>query len=158
MKTAAPASAAGNDLLDAYLDALYQVPTAAGTLHLVVGRRVNFAPPQRDHVHALLTACNPGSTALPDDENHARQARLGEALAAHGLPWRAATSHAADGRWQEASCWITDIAPTLLDQLAERFGQNASLTIADDGRCRLRIHRDDWLHRDTSDDRLQWPN
>ena len=96
--------------------------------------------------------------ALADDENGRRQAQLRHELDHLGLHWRAATSQAADDRWQEAACWINGITPALLDQLADRFGQNASLTVAADGLCRLRIHRDDWLPRDLSDDRLQWPN
>ena len=157
-KPASPARTTGRALLDAYLEALYRVPTDRGLLSLVPGERPAVEPPAPGQLHALLTACNPGSTALADDENGRRQAQLEQELDARGLHWCAATSQAADGRWQEAACWITGITPALLDQLADRFGQNASLTVAADGLCRLRIHRDDWLQRDFSDERLQWPN
>ncbi len=146
------------ELLAAYLAARYEIDTGAGLLRLEIGARPAVPPPAPGCVHAVLTACNPGSVPLPVEENRARQARLQSELDALGLRWRPARNHAADGSWAEPACWIADIAPARLDDLAARFGQNASLTVATDGVCRLRIHRDDWLPHDRDDDRLQWPN
>lgn len=150
--------AAADDLLTAYLGAVYEVPGAAGTLRLVAGSHPDVVAPPWGRVHAVLTACNPGSVALDDHENGARQARLHAELDARGLHWRPAVNRAPGGGWLEPSCWITAIPSSLLDDLAGMFGQNASVTIADDGLCRLRIHRLHWLQPSVCDNRLQWPD
>jgi hypothetical protein len=148
----------GKGLLEAYMQAVYEVSTPTAPLHLVVGQHAGLAPPRPGELHALLTACNPGSAPLSHQANVTRQAALEQALNALALDWRAAECRAVDGQWREPACWIPGVAPKLLDELAERFGQNASLTVCADGICRLRVHRDDWLERNLGDTRLQWPN
>lgn len=148
----------GDALLAAYLDAIYQVSTGNTRLRLVLGARPPLAPPSAGHLHALLSACNPASLPLTEDANGARQAQLQSELDARALHWQPAVNHAPDGSWREAACWIANIAPVVLDELAGRFGQNASVTIAEDGVCRLRIQHRGWLPHPVHDDRLQWPN
>ena len=152
-----PRSKPADVLLRAYLDATYRIQTGNGELTLSAGQRSPIETPLAGCVHAILTACNPGSAALCDDENTRRQTQLVQALAEHCLTWEPAENHAADGSWREPACWIPHIQPNLLDQLADRFGQNASLIIDDDGICRLRIHHAGWIQRDDRDTRVQWP-
>lgn len=75
---------------------------------------------------AFLTAVNPGSKRLDDDENRRRTRRLTAALARRGWPRRRGTGIDPAGRWPpEPSFLVLDADPDALVALASRYGQAA---------------------------------
>lgn len=146
-------------LLASYLRAEYAIVHGGTRLVLRIGERVDDAMPAASagHVHGLLTACNPASRRLPDEENRERMDRLHQALMRRGVAAVPAESADIDGGWREPSFWLPDVAVDQLDALAHEFGQNASLAVGADGVVRLRLYRDDWRVLAAGDERLQWP-
>lgn len=75
---------------------------------------------------AFISACNPGSQRLPDQENAERHARLiaeVTALGFQGIPGHGVPD---DPGWQpEISLLILGISQGQATKLAEKFGQNA---------------------------------
>lgn len=77
---------------------------------------------------AYVTAANPGSARLGDDDNQLRQAQLLAALAADSWPSVDGESIADAGDWPvEAGVLIGGMTPADALRLARRFGQNAIL-------------------------------
>lgn len=72
---------------------------------------------------AYLTAHNPGSVALSDEENRARQSELLRRVA--GYPVLLGEAVGDDGTWREASVLVLGIRPENALELAREFGQNA---------------------------------
>jgi Protein of unknown function (DUF3293) len=75
---------------------------------------------------AFVTACNPRSVCLSDEENAHRTAELEAAVRERG--WIHYRGHGVgrDGRWApEPSLLIVGIAEADAGELARRFGQNA---------------------------------
>jgi hypothetical protein len=72
-----------------------------------------------------LTACNPGSTPLTDDENELRTNHLRKDLDATGLRFYQGVAIAPDGNWRERSFLVLDFPTTDALKLANRFRQNA---------------------------------
>jgi len=90
----------------------------------------------------VLTASNPASQALPADDNRRRHAALLAELAQHPYPTLPARNEAPDGSWPvEESVLVLDAAQALGIELAQRFGQNAFVTIAHDATPRLVLLR-----------------
>ena len=90
---------------------------------------------------AIVTACNPFSEVLRDDENAERQALLIDAVEAAGLEWFHAAGVDAQEKWTpEPSLAILDPSDEQLDGWMEAFEQNA-VVVADSGRqTALRLH------------------
>lgn len=152
---AATQTTANPTLMRAYLDAVYHIGDGDNVHELVIGQ--HFQPsPSRDRMHALITACNPGSLLLSGGENDARMVQLMRQVEKLGIHWQAANSESPDGDWREPSLWLTDIDVPMLDMLAATFGQNACVVVDAEGRIRLRIYRDDWRTPVPHDQRLQW--
>jgi sugar fermentation stimulation protein A len=95
------------------------VPDAAGP-----GRLPDGLPPASGHVH-IITACNPRSRLLSDEENAARNRRLEQQLRATGLEVIGADGSAPDGSWREPGFGIVDADPAEVLALARRFEQLA---------------------------------
>jgi sugar fermentation stimulation protein A len=95
------------------------VPDAVGP-----GRLPDGLPPATDLVH-IITACNPRSRLLSDEENTTRNRRLERELRAKGLRVIAADGRAPDGSWQEPGFGILDADPAEVLALARRFEQLA---------------------------------
>jgi hypothetical protein len=82
-----------------------------------------------------LSAWNPGSVALPEAVNRARDRLLhAELLARQELPRRIRGGDAQAGWWEEG--WLVGHAPARDAALLRRYGQLAGLVITD-GRARL---------------------
>lgn len=120
------------ELLAAYARAVYRVDLPSGAIFLQVG-----APaPEIDRWlaakglpgFAFLSAANPGSVRLSDDENRRRHLQLGERLRALGLSGIGGESYeAASGGWREASLLVGGIDREAAIALAREFGQMALL-------------------------------
>ncbi|MFO7960947.1 MAG: DNA/RNA nuclease SfsA [Nitriliruptoraceae bacterium] len=95
------------------------VPDATGPGVLPEG-----LPPAARHLH-IITACNPRSRLLSDEENAARNARLERELRDRGLEIITADGSAPDGSWQEPGFGIVDAEPAEVLALARRFEQLA---------------------------------
>lgn len=145
-------------LLASYLRAEYAIRHDGKRCVLRVGERIDAVPAASSgHVHGLLTACNPASRRLSDEENRERTDRLHQELTRRGFIALPAEGIGDDGSWHEPSFWLPDVAVDQLDALARAFGQNASLAVGDDGIVRLRLYRADWRALAAGDGRLQWP-
>lgn len=143
-------------LLRAYLDACYRIGAGANAVDLTIGGRFPF-PPRANTVHALVTACNPGSAILSDAQNDARMAQLASRVEELDLSAIPAVGGSRDGAWREPSLWLADANPVTVDALAAEFGQNACVVVDATGTITLRVYRDDWKQAAADDPRIQWP-
>ncbi len=80
---------------------------------------------------AFITAWNPHSERLSDEENETRQARLLAEIEAMRLNYLVGFGEGVD--WREYSYLILGIERAAADDLAVRFEQNAYLWLADNG-------------------------
>ena len=129
-------------LVQAYLAADYRWELDGQWYPMPIGARADElerAFPQA-RSYGLLSAWNPQSVERPDAENRAEDELLNAALAATGLPFRAAFSSARNRAWREPSWIVMDLPAPELDALARRFGQLATVH-AERGRfVRLRVY------------------
>ena len=142
-------------LLQAYLSACYRNGRNAHGLR--VGQRHPGPAPDTGLVHAQISACNPGSLLLRDDENTERNQELARRLAHRRIPAWPALNVSDDGGWPEPGFWIENITLELLDQLALDFQQNACLVVTADAMIQLRLYLPAWQPFTTNDSRLQGP-
>ncbi|MEO8195683.1 MAG: DUF3293 domain-containing protein [Thermoanaerobaculia bacterium] len=120
------------ELLAAYARAVYRVDAAPEPIFLRVGE----ASPELERWlaargarrFAFLSAANPGSVALADDENRRRHQRLLARLQGCGLPAIAGESYEAAGLgWREASLLVVGLERAAAIALARELGQVALL-------------------------------
>jgi hypothetical protein len=91
---------------------------------------------------AFLTACNPFSQSLSDDENVARQAVLAAALRSLGLPFIDGLGQHPSNGWQgEASFLALGVTRDQACDLGTRFEQNAIVWAGADAVPRLVLLR-----------------
>jgi hypothetical protein len=137
-------AAARADLLTAYRDATYEICADGQLIPLTIGGPLppECRQPASGCVHALLTACNPGSIRLADKDNARRMQRLRNRLSSLAIQWSPALGRSPNGTWLEQSCWLTDVDVERVDALAAEFEQNASVLADDHGHVVLRVHRD----------------
>lgn len=88
------------------------------------GRLPDGLPPAARHLH-IITACNPRSRLLSDEENATRNAALAQELRARGHEVLSADGSAPDGSWQEPGFAVVDADPGEILALARRFEQLA---------------------------------
>lgn len=74
---------------------------------------------------AFVTACNPRSERLPDNENARRMARLETELRVRGWSCYRGVSADRDGGWPEASFLVIGVSEAEAVEMARQFGQNA---------------------------------
>lgn len=120
------------ELVAAYSRAIYRVDVEPEPIYL----RVGDASPVLDRWlaargacrFAFLSAANPGSVPLSDNDNEQRHRRLCERLNKSGLPAVAGESYeAASGGWREASLLVCGVERPAAIALAREFGQAALL-------------------------------
>jgi hypothetical protein len=126
-----------DDAPDPSLDAAYRatryvLDLPAGPLVLRVGEPAPvldaWLAGQGFAVWAWLTAFNPGSQRLGDDENARRQAALKSALASRSLPWIDGRALADNAGWpDESSVLVPGLPCADALALAGEFGQAAIL-------------------------------
>ncbi len=117
-------------LARAYRDAIYRIETPHGALDLAIGRHT----PELDRLleaagaqcWAYVTAVNPASIRLDDQDNARRMKRLDAELARRRWRWRPGESLDPLGQWPpEPSRLLLDVALEDARDLARRFGQSA---------------------------------
>jgi hypothetical protein len=91
----------------------------------------------------VITAFNPGSEALTDDENQARHAELWGLVRSHAELWNVvrsvgddcfqAVGRSEDGSWREESVAIVGVEEKRALALAQRFGQLAVFCVDEKG-------------------------
>lgn len=113
-----------------YRRARYRVELASGVVELAIGER--SAELDRDleragaSTWAIVTACNPGSVLLGEEENRRRSAELARRLSDAGGSTRPSTGIDPDGRWpDEPGFLVTGAARAALVALAAELGQIA---------------------------------
>jgi hypothetical protein len=74
---------------------------------------------------AYLTACNPGSVPLPDEENFHRTMELRDVFRARWPRHYYGVSVGRDGTWREPSFLVLGMTEDQAVEVARRFGQNA---------------------------------
>ena len=94
---------------------------------------------EKSHQSAtVVTAWNPFSNQLSDDENRTRQKELLGTVAAAGLRWLNAEGRDQGGLWgPEESLCVFDAPDALLDELLVRFEQNAVVRVEQGAECCL---------------------
>ena len=115
-------------LLESYLATRYTAATPGGEVVIRVGRR----HPEVDALlertgascWAYLTAWNPRSRRLPDEENRRRQAALVAELSGR-YACLEGEGVAADGSWREPSVLVLGIDREATRRVAEKYEQNA---------------------------------
>ena len=81
----------------------------------------------------VITAFNPGSEALTDDENQARHAELWGLVRSFGDDCFPAVGRSEDGSWREESVAIVGVEEKRALALAQRFGQLAVFCVDEKG-------------------------
>ncbi|WP_374403805.1 DUF3293 domain-containing protein [Niveibacterium sp.] len=141
----AAASALPGELIAAYRAAYYRVLTAPPLLLQIDRPDTALAALLQKHgteCAVLLTASNPASELLPEDENAQRHAALLAELAQRGFATLPARNEAPDGSWPaELSVLVLNADAELGTDLATPFGQNAFVVIAHDATPRLALLR-----------------
>ena len=119
-----------DDLLDAYRRTSFFADTPWGRLRLRIGEpnpdldRILEAQGVRSW--AYVTAFNPGSVVLSDDENERRQTRLEQEVARRGYATFRGEGAGDDGVWPpERSLLIVGIRDVDAIELGRVFGQRA---------------------------------
>jgi hypothetical protein len=83
---------------------------------------------------AILTACNPGSVPLDEEENTSRQSQLECDLIESGYETYVTENVAEDAAWPvEESCFVPGIPVAEAMSLGEKYGQNAVVCGGADG-------------------------
>jgi hypothetical protein len=129
-------------LLQSYLRAVYRVETVPAAIFLTIGETApeldRWLAAVGQNGFAFLSAANPGSQALTEDENRRRHARLVASVAASGRPALAGESYdGSSGGWREASLLVAGIDRSSAIALAREFGQVALLYGATGGAVEL---------------------
>lgn len=88
-----------------------------------------------------ITAWNPFSQLLSEDDNAARQDRLRTRLEALGLRWMPAAGRDRDQRWpEERGLFVPGVDAALGTALLDEFEQNALVFLDSDGHVSLQFH------------------
>jgi hypothetical protein len=77
----------------------------------------------------FVTACNPRSTPLPDDENASRLAALRAELDACGATYLEGVGRDAEDAWREPSLLVRGIDDAAADAIARRWHQHAIVVV-----------------------------
>jgi hypothetical protein len=113
-----------------YRRALYRVELASGAVELAIGEGSAELDRELDRVGAsswaIVTACNPGSVPLGEEENRRRTAELGRRLSDAGWSTHPAAGLDPERRWPDEPGFLVVDAPTgVVLALAGELGQAA---------------------------------
>ncbi|MCL2830059.1 MAG: DUF3293 domain-containing protein [Betaproteobacteria bacterium] len=143
-----------------YRAALYRVfPNTGASLDLRIGQscaalETLFSGTPSDFSWAILTACNPASRLLPEEENASRQRQLGQRLSEWGYSTLPAENLADAGEnkdWPpEPAFFVISLPLPRALELAADFGQNAFVCgggEGENGKPDWRVPRLCWVAR-----------
>lgn len=85
----------------------------------------------------VVTAYNPGSTALDADENHSRDQALGEELDRRAIMHMRSCSKAPSGAWREKGYALIGVSADEVIELAQSYGQLAIFKARTNGRLEV---------------------
>ncbi|NCT68252.1 MAG: DUF3293 domain-containing protein [Rhodanobacteraceae bacterium] len=105
---------------------------------------------------AFLTACNPHSHALPEEENRQRLDALRRRLQAHACRLLDGVGHLPGETWHEPSLLVAGLTFADVDALVREFDQNAVVIVHAHGVARLRLYRPEWHAVAGYADDLEW--
>ncbi len=89
---------------------------------------------------AFISACNPGSVEMTDEQNEKRQRALKKELDSLGYPYYEGLGQPEDARWQgEASFLVLNIPEPVAVRLREDYGQLAIVYCGGDAVPRLKF-------------------
>jgi hypothetical protein len=97
-----------------------------------------------DGFAVYLSACNPYSTPLTDEQNDERMAQLRRQLREDGARWLEGSAGIPGEPWYESSVLMAGVPLARSDALADWFEQNATVVVDIASPARLRIRRQDW--------------
>jgi hypothetical protein len=106
---------------EVYTEAIYRAADVAFSLSLTPTGQTLFG----GRAFALVTAYNPRSVTLHDEENRQRNAALEEELQARGLEYGPSSGASLDGSWQEPGFVVFDVTPDEARALGRRYEQHA---------------------------------
>lgn len=112
-----------DDQLAAYASAIYEVEVDGGWVDASA-----FAFDRAELPATLISACNPWSQLLPDEENTRRHQTLQRQIEASGNPWASARGRAADFSWIEPG-FLVQAPLDLVDVWARQWQQHAVLVL-----------------------------
>jgi len=120
----------GPELEAAYRSARYRVDAPEGRFELEIGAPApaldRLLAAARSHRWVYLTAVNPASIRLEEEENRRRLSRLDAEIARRGWPAYPGTAVDPRGSWpDEPSRLVLGPDEATARELARRFGQNA---------------------------------
>lgn len=135
-------------LLNLYRESHYDVTLPrGGDATIRVG---TSAPPAvkrwlgAERVAFYLTACNPRSRSLTQEENERRLATLRAALRVAGCRYLDGAGHMPGERWREASVLAAGPGDEDVAALVREYDQNSIVVVRADAPAVLRIYRPDW--------------
>lgn len=116
------------ELEEAYREAIYQVD--APFFQLRIGKRNEAWEAWLSDLQmkqwVVITAFNPGSQTLPEEENLRRHEKLRAQLNAQGIPFLPGRNLDPGGEWPpELSCILLDTPLDIAQTLARQYGQLA---------------------------------
>jgi hypothetical protein len=91
----------------------------------VSSRELPALPTELRPCGVIITACNPGSRVVSEDENLGRQTELAEELDRALWPRLPAVGHDGAGGWREPSFAVVGAPISEILELAQTFTQNA---------------------------------
>ena len=135
-------------LLALYRESQYDVELPAGSIATI---RVGESAPAQiaewigaSEFAAFMTACNPHSRSLNDDENEHRLDALRRQVLEHGGAFLAGVGHVPGESWREPSLLVRGLDSATVDALAHEYEQNGILIVPARAAAFLKLYRSDW--------------
>ena len=131
---------------EVYGDAIYYASDNAEDLAFTLSQQETGATLFGGRAFTLITAQNPQSTPLSEEENRERNERLEKYLLAKNYSYGPSLGKSTDGSWEEAGFAVFDLSLEDALALGSQFGQHA-VVCGEGGRVALA-----WCE----DGRLEW--
>ena len=110
---------------EVYGDAIYYASDKNEDLAFVLSKKETGAALFGGRAFTLVTAQNPQSTPLSDEENRERNERLERWLLAKGYDYGPSLGKSTDGSWEEEGFTVFDLLLEDALRLGRQFGQHA---------------------------------
>ena len=110
---------------EVYGDAIYYASDNTEDLTFVLSKEETGAALFGGRAFTLVTAQNPQSTPLAEEENRERNERLERWLLEKGYDYGPSLGKSTDGSWEEAGFTVFDLSVEDALKLGQQFGQHA---------------------------------